>query len=55
MEALTVAYLLFLKKKEGYEVIGATMELFPGSSCCNISTYIDAKNVCKSIGIPHLQ
>lgn len=42
-----------LLKKEGYEVIGATMELFPGSSCCNISTYIDAKNVCKSIGIPH--
>ena len=24
-----------------------------GSSCCNINTYLDAKNVCKSIGIPH--
>ena len=42
-----------LLKKDGYEVIGATMELFCGSSCCNINTYIDAKNVCNSIGIPH--
>ena len=24
-----------------------------GGSCCNINTYIDAKMVCKSIGIPH--
>ncbi|MBR3511889.1 MAG: tRNA 2-thiouridine(34) synthase MnmA [Clostridia bacterium] len=42
-----------LLKNQGYEVIGSTMELFPGSSCCNIETYIDAKNVCKQIGIPH--
>ena len=42
-----------LLKQAGYEVIGATMELFCGSSCCNINTYIDAKNVCNSIGIPH--
>ncbi len=42
-----------LLKQQGYEVIGATLELFAGSSCCNINTYIDAKNVCNSIGIPH--
>ena len=42
-----------LLKKEGYEVIGTTLELFAGSSCCNINTYIDAKNVCKTIGVPH--
>ena len=42
-----------LLKEKGYDVIGATMELFAGSSCCNINTYIDAKNVCKSIEIPH--
>ena len=42
-----------LLKRNGYNVIGATMELFAGSSCCNIETYIDAKNVCKQIGIPH--
>ena len=42
-----------LLKKEGYDVIGITLELFAGSSCCNIETYIDAKNVCNSIGIPH--
>ena len=42
-----------LLKKEGYDVIGATLELFAGSSCCNINTYIDAKNVCSQIGIPH--
>ena len=42
-----------LLKEEGYDVIGTTLELFAGSSCCNIETYIDAKNVCNSIGIPH--
>lgn len=42
-----------LLKNEGYEVIGATLELFSGSSCCNIDTYIDAKNVCNQLGIPH--
>ena len=42
-----------LLKKEGYEPLGITLELFAGSSCCNINTYIDAKNVCKSIGVPH--
>ena len=43
-----------LLKKQGYDVIGITLELFPGSSCCNKNTYIDAKNVCNSIGIPHI-
>ena len=42
-----------LLKEQGYEVIGTTLELFAGSSCCNINTYLDAKNVCNSIGIPH--
>lgn len=42
-----------LLKQKGYEVIGTTLELFAGSSCCNINTYIDAKNVCKDLGIPH--
>lgn len=42
-----------LLKEQGYEPIGVTLELFTGSSCCNIEIYIDAKNVCKSIGIPH--
>ncbi len=42
-----------LLKEQGYDVIGTTLELFAGSSCCNINTYIDAKNVCNSIGIPH--
>ena len=42
-----------LLKEKGYEVIGATLELFRNGSCCNINTYIDAKNVCNLIGIPH--
>ena len=42
-----------LLKESGYEVIGATLELFAGSSCCNVNTYLDAKNVCKDIEIPH--
>ena len=27
-----------LLKEKGYEVIGTTLELFAGSSCCNINT-----------------
>lgn len=42
-----------LLKEKGYEVIGTTLELFAGSSCCNTNTYIDAKNVCNQIGLPH--
>ena len=42
-----------LLKENGYEVIGTTLELYAGSSCCNINTYIDAKMVCKQIGVPH--
>lgn len=42
-----------LLKEQGYEPIGTTLELFAGSSCCDKNTYIDAKNVCNQIGIPH--
>ena len=42
-----------LLKEKGYEVIGTTLELFAGSSCCNVNTYLDAKNVCNQIHIPH--
>ena len=42
-----------LLKNIGYDVIGSTMELYAGSSCCNTNTYLDAKMICKQIGIPH--
>lgn len=42
-----------LLKEQGYDVIGSTMELFAGSSCCNTNTYLDAKNVCSQMEIPH--
>lgn len=42
-----------LLKEQGYQVIGTTLELFRGSSCCNINTYMDAKNVCIKMDIPH--
>ena len=42
-----------LLKEAGYEVIGSTMELFKCGSCCNVNTYMDAKNICNLIGIPH--
>lgn len=32
---------------------GTTLELFAGSSCCDKNTYLDAKSVCASLGIPH--
>ena len=40
-------------KEQGYEVIGTTMELCENSSCCNFNSYIDAKNICKQLGIEH--
>ncbi|MBR3002652.1 MAG: tRNA 2-thiouridine(34) synthase MnmA [Clostridia bacterium] len=42
-----------LLKQAGYEVVGTTLELYVGSSCCNVNTYLDAKRVCKQIEIPH--
>ena len=42
-----------LLQQRGYEVIGTTLELFAGSSCCDTNTYMDAKNICNSLGIPH--
>lgn len=42
-----------LLKESGFEVVGCTLELFAGSSCCNTNTYLDAKKVCKVVGIPH--
>ena len=42
-----------LLQQQGYEVIGATLELYHCGKCCNPDTYMDAKNVCNSIGIPH--
>ena len=42
-----------LLQQKGYEVIGTTLELFVGSSCCDTNTYMDAKNICNSLGIPH--
>ena len=42
-----------LLKEQGYEVIGTTLELFKESSFFNKETYLDAKNICNSIGIPH--
>ena len=49
-----------LLKKQGYEVIGATMKLWKdeecvnnASSCLSNSTITDAKKVCEYLGIPH--
>ena len=43
-----------LLKQSGYEVVGTTLELFRGSSCCNADTILDAKNICNQIGIDHV-
>ena len=42
-----------LLKENGYEVIGATMELYNCGKCCNFNTYMDAKNICNQLEIPH--
>lgn len=51
----------FLLKKEGYEVIGVTMRLWPSSlcgahgekSCCSLEAIEDARSVAAQLGIPH--
>ena len=49
-----------LLKEKGYEVIGATMELWQEKeenqqekSCCSYSAVNDAKRVCDMLEIPH--
>lgn len=48
-----------LLKQQGYEVIGITMKLWEADedkqegSCCNLSSTLDAKKVCDTLGIPH--
>ena len=42
-----------LLKEQGYEVTGVTMNLCNDSNCCNLNSMLDAKNVCKKIGINH--
>ena len=42
-----------LLKNAGYDVIGVTMHLYEGG-CCNLSSTMDAKLVCKKLGIEHV-
>lgn len=42
-----------LLQKQGYEVIGATLELFTKNNNCDKNTYVDVKNICEALGIPH--
>ena len=42
-----------LLQKQGYEVIGTTLELFSSSSCADTNTSEDAKKMCDSLEIQH--
>ena len=42
-----------LLKEQGDDVIGITLELF-GGTCCNTDAIVGAKQICNSIGIPHI-
>ena len=42
-----------LLQKQGYEVIGATLELFTKNNNCDKNTYVDVKHICESLGISH--
>lgn len=41
-----------LLKEKGFEVSGVTMHLYDGG-CCNLSTAMDAKEVCRNINVDH--
>ena len=40
-------------KKQGYEVVGTTLELFDGNSCASEDTFKDAKVICDYLEIEH--
>jgi len=45
-----------LLKEEGHDVIGITMQIWPGgkeSSCCSLSAVEDARRVANKLGIPY--
>ena len=50
-----------LLKKEGYEIVGGTMKIFPDyeqstndeDECCSLTAVEDAKRVAKKLNIPH--
>ena len=42
-----------LLQKQGYEVIGTTLELFASSSCADTNTSEDAKKMCNLLEIQH--
>jgi len=47
----------YLLKEKGFDVIGATMQIWPSKKdfggCCGLSAINDAKEVAQKIGIPH--
>jgi len=43
-----------LLKQAGYEVIGATMQMWKPKHCASFACVEDAKKVCKQIGIEHI-
>ncbi len=50
VDSSVAAYLLL---KEGYDVVGITLEMYEDENCNNSKSINDAKNVCSTLNIPH--
>ncbi len=44
----------WLLAREGHDLVGVTLEVWPGSRCCDVGQVLAAGDMCARLGVPHL-